>query len=64
MANLALNKWYLWYLREVANGHLELPDYEENKDGSVKIYYGELFCRVPDCSKAQVRIHNHLTSTC
>lgn len=21
-------KWYIWYLREVANGHLELPPYE------------------------------------
>ncbi|EAW22711.1 uncharacterized protein NFIA_014010 [Aspergillus fischeri NRRL 181] len=56
MAALSTNsiqKWYNRYLSEVANGCLELPVYEKNDDGSIKIYYGELFCRVPDCSKAQ-----------
>ncbi|KAG2000758.1 hypothetical protein GB937_010865 [Aspergillus fischeri] len=53
MATLSTNKWYNRYLSEVANGCLELPVYEKNDDGSIKIYYGELFCCVPDCSKAQ-----------
>ncbi|PYH93087.1 hypothetical protein BO71DRAFT_328512, partial [Aspergillus ellipticus CBS 707.79] len=42
-----------WYLREVANSHLELPDYELNSDRNIKVYYRELFCRKPECSKAQ-----------
>ncbi|KAF7178038.1 hypothetical protein CNMCM7691_006696 [Aspergillus felis] len=53
MATLALNKWYQWYLREVESGKLVLPDYETNDDDELQIYYGELFCRVPDCVRAQ-----------
>ncbi|KAF7164869.1 hypothetical protein CNMCM5623_009296 [Aspergillus felis] len=53
MATLAPNKWYQWYLREVETGKLVLPDYETNDDDELQIYYGELFCRVPDCVRAQ-----------
>ncbi|EAW22051.1 uncharacterized protein NFIA_036070 [Aspergillus fischeri NRRL 181] len=52
-SNFLFQKWYIRYLSEVADGRLELPPYEEREDGSIKIYYGELFCRVPDCSKSR-----------
>ncbi|KAL4768415.1 hypothetical protein BDW60DRAFT_197519, partial [Aspergillus nidulans var. acristatus] len=54
MASLATNKWYLRYLQEVANGNLELPDYGETDQGNIHIYYGEVFCRVPECAKSRV----------
>ncbi|KAF4177469.1 hypothetical protein CNMCM8694_002300 [Aspergillus lentulus] len=52
-ADNLLKKWYQWYLREVESGKLVLPDYETNEDDELKIFYGELFCRVPDCVRAQ-----------
>ncbi|BCR92206.1 uncharacterized protein ACHE_80106S [Aspergillus chevalieri] len=55
MALLSSNKWYKGYLQKVANGSLELPAYDLNPDGTIKIYYGEVFCRVEDCSRAQAR---------
>ncbi|CRG92923.1 hypothetical protein PISL3812_10004 [Talaromyces islandicus] len=66
MAALKTNKWYNFYLTEVEAGRLVLPPYEKNEDSSVKIYYGELFCRVEDCSKANRKfsatnnLHTHL----
>ncbi|KAL4998870.1 hypothetical protein BDV10DRAFT_193990 [Aspergillus recurvatus] len=64
MATLSKNKWYLWYLREVANGNLELPDYELNDNGCIILHYGEVFCRVPDCAKAtrNNNLHTHIKS--
>ncbi|KAL4786397.1 hypothetical protein BJX76DRAFT_321254 [Aspergillus varians] len=56
MASLTANKWYQWYLRDTAAGRLQLPDYEVDGDDDVYLYYGETFCRVPDCSRA---IHNY-----
>ncbi|KAL4934233.1 uncharacterized protein BDV17DRAFT_278553 [Aspergillus undulatus] len=41
-----------WYLREVGSGNLQLPAYEQNENWEIKIHYGEIFCRVEDCSKA------------
>ncbi|KAL2859132.1 uncharacterized protein BJX67DRAFT_376062 [Aspergillus lucknowensis] len=52
MAALAKN----WYLREVEAGRLELPDYEEDTNDCLYFYYGEMFCRILDCSKA---MHNY-----
>ncbi|KAL4782837.1 hypothetical protein BJX76DRAFT_349064 [Aspergillus varians] len=52
MAALSKN----WYLREVEAGRLELPEYEEDEDDCLYFYYGEMFCRIPDCSKAT---HNY-----
>ncbi|KAA8646660.1 uncharacterized protein ATNIH1004_005335 [Aspergillus tanneri] len=73
MAALAKNKWYQWYLKEVSSGRLTLPTYEQ-ENNVIKIYYGERFCRVPDCAKAQkeysatnnLRTHilSHETYTC
>ncbi|KAL4883541.1 hypothetical protein BJY04DRAFT_184845 [Aspergillus karnatakaensis] len=56
MAALSKNKWYQWYLREVEAGRLELPEYEDDTDNCLYFYYGEMFCRIPDCSKAH---HNY-----
>ncbi|KAE8384443.1 hypothetical protein BDV23DRAFT_177034 [Aspergillus alliaceus] len=52
MASLAKNKWYVWYLREVSAGHIELPEYDKDKHGDIIIHYGEVFCQVPECSKS------------
>ncbi|KAL4768413.1 hypothetical protein BDW60DRAFT_210960 [Aspergillus nidulans var. acristatus] len=66
MAALRRNKWYLWYLREAANGNLELPDYKLNDNNCIILHYGEVFCRVPDCSKATKKfsatnnLHTHI----
>ncbi|GIJ83236.1 hypothetical protein Asppvi_001756 [Aspergillus pseudoviridinutans] len=66
MATLASNKWYQWYLHEVKSGKLVLPDYETNEDDELKIFYGELFCQVLDCVRAQKKytamnnLHTHL----
>ncbi|KAL4952213.1 hypothetical protein BDW69DRAFT_185671 [Aspergillus filifer] len=59
MATLSKNKWYQWYLREVEAGNLELPAYEKDKDDCLYFYYGEVFCRIPDCSRAN---HNYKTT--
>ncbi|KAF7182057.1 hypothetical protein CNMCM7691_001445 [Aspergillus felis] len=56
MAALLKHKWYQWYLRDVEAGRLELPEYEEDEDDCLYFYYGEMFCRIPDCSKAS---HNY-----
>ncbi|KAI9034732.1 uncharacterized protein KD926_006351 [Aspergillus affinis] len=53
MAAISNNKWYQWYLRQVPLGLLELPAYEMDNKGHPVIHYGELFCRVQDCSKGQ-----------
>ncbi|KAE8388261.1 hypothetical protein BDV23DRAFT_185621 [Aspergillus alliaceus] len=55
MAALARNRYYQWYLREVEAGQLELPEYDENEKGEIILYYGEVFCRVEDCDKANKR---------
>ncbi|KAB8212629.1 hypothetical protein BDV33DRAFT_186391 [Aspergillus novoparasiticus] len=55
MAALARNRYYQWYTRQVEAGLLELPEYEENQNGEAILYYGELFCRVEDCDKANKR---------
>ncbi|PYH99043.1 hypothetical protein BO71DRAFT_415769 [Aspergillus ellipticus CBS 707.79] len=52
MASLSTN----WYLRDTAAGRLQLPDYEIDDEGDIYLYYGEVFCRVPECSKAN---HNY-----
>ncbi|KAL4935059.1 hypothetical protein BDV06DRAFT_217707 [Aspergillus oleicola] len=52
MAALQSNKWYQWYLHEVANGNLELPVYELNNENKIKLYYGEIFCRIAECLKS------------
>ncbi|KAL2836238.1 hypothetical protein BJX68DRAFT_273593 [Aspergillus pseudodeflectus] len=44
------------YIREVEAGPLELPEYEEDEDDYLYFYYGEMFCRIPDCSKVT---HNY-----
>ncbi|KAL4772404.1 hypothetical protein BDW60DRAFT_187954 [Aspergillus nidulans var. acristatus] len=38
---------------EVANRNLELPDYRETDQGNIYIYYGEVFCRVPEYAKSR-----------
>ncbi|KAL4887744.1 hypothetical protein BDV59DRAFT_189998 [Aspergillus ambiguus] len=53
MASIKSNKWYQWYLREVSAGRLELPAYSPDENRKITIHYGEVFCRVPDCSRAQ-----------
>lgn len=49
------SKWYVWYLRETESGRLQLPPYETDSNNAIIIHYGEVFCRVPDCSKSLKR---------
>ncbi|PYH91107.1 hypothetical protein BO71DRAFT_401654, partial [Aspergillus ellipticus CBS 707.79] len=42
------------YLRDTAAGRLQLPDYKIDDEGDIYLYYREVFCRVPECSKANV----------
>ncbi|KAI9038647.1 uncharacterized protein KD926_010591 [Aspergillus affinis] len=52
MANISTNKWYAWYLRLVPTGRFTLPPYTTDSNGKIIIHYGEVFCRVEDCAKA------------
>ncbi|KAJ5777317.1 hypothetical protein N7520_000563 [Penicillium odoratum] len=44
------------YLTEGQAGRLRLPVYEINTEGEVEVMTGEVFCRVPGCTKRTIVI--------